>query len=67
MFTEQMLRKNPALIKAFTGIPGKEFWPMLEQMESQLPAYEAQRLSRPERQRTLGAGRAFDQPLALRL
>jgi len=66
MFTEQMLRKNPALIKAFTGIPGKEFWPMLEQMESQLPAYEAQRLSRPERQRTLGAGRAFDQPLALR-
>lgn len=66
MFTEQMLRKNPALVKALTGIPSDEFWKMLEQMETQLPAYEAERLDRVDRQRALGAGREFDQPLVLR-
>lgn len=66
MFTEQMLRKNPALVKALTGIPSDEFWKMLEQMEIQLPAYEAKRLGRVDRQRALGAGRVCDQPLVLR-
>ena len=66
MFTEQMLRKNPAVVKAFTGVPADEFWSMLQRMEAQLPAYEEERLSRTDRQRAVGAGRDFDQPLALR-
>jgi len=66
MFTEQMLRKNPILVKSLTGVPADEFWKMLEQMETQLPTYDAQRLERPDRQRAIGAGRACDQPLALR-
>lgn len=66
MFTEQMLRKNPALVKAFTGIPADEFWAMLRQMETKLPEYEAQRLSRADRQRAVGAGRDFDQVLTQR-
>jgi hypothetical protein len=61
MFTEKMLRKNPALVKAFTGIPADEFWAMLRQMETKLPEDEAQRLSRADRQRAVGAGRDFDQ------
>src|SRR4030042_1834974 len=66
MFTEPMLRQNPALVKALTGVPATEFWNMLEQMEAQLPAYDAQRLARPDRQRAIGGGRECDQPLALR-
>ena len=66
MFTEQMLRKNPGLVKALTGIPVDEFWKMLEQMENQLAAYDAQRLDRADRQRAVGAGRECDQPLSLR-
>jgi hypothetical protein len=63
MFTEQRLRNHPALVKALTGIPADEFWKMLEQMEIQLPAYEAQRHDRADRQRAMGAGRECDQPL----
>ena len=66
MFTEQMLRKNPALVKALTGLPADEFWKMREQMENQLAAYDAQRLDRADRQRAVGAGRECDQPLSLR-
>lgn len=66
MFTEQMLRKNPALVKALTGIPGDEFWKMLEQMQSHLSAYDAQRLDRADRERAVGAGRECDQPLSVR-
>lgn len=66
MFTEQMLYKNPALVKALTGVPADEFWKRLEQMETQLPAYEAKRHDRVDRQRASGAGRDFDQPLVLR-
>lgn len=66
MFTEPMLRKNPALVKALTGIPADEFWKMLEQMETQIPAYKVQRLDRANRQRAIGAGRVCDQPLDVR-
>jgi hypothetical protein len=66
MFTEPMLRQNPVLVKALTGVPADEFWKMLERMESQRPAYEAKRLDRADRQRAIGAGRDFDQPLVLR-
>lgn len=66
MFTEAMLRRNPAVVKAFTGIPAEDFWAMCVRMETQLPEYEAQRLNRPDRQHAVGAGADFDQPLALR-
>jgi hypothetical protein len=66
MFTEPMLRKNPALVKAFTGIPADEFWAMLRRMETQLPEYEVERHRRDDRQRAVGAGRQFDQSLAQR-
>jgi hypothetical protein len=32
MFNEATLHKYPALIGAFTGIPAKEFWDMLDKM-----------------------------------
>jgi hypothetical protein len=67
MFTEAMLRENPALVKAFTGIPADQFWAWYAQMESELPKYEAQRLHRTDHQRALGGGRDFAQPLALRV
>ncbi|KJV04952.1 transposase family protein [Methylocucumis oryzae] len=66
MFTESMLRKHPALVRAFTGIPAEEFWDMLEKMEAQLPAYEKRRHTREGRERAIGAGRKFDQSLAQR-
>lgn len=67
MFTETMLRENPAFVKSFTGIPADLFWVWYDQMESELPEYEEQRLHRADRQRALGGGRDFDQPLTLRV
>ena len=32
MFNEATLHEYPALIVAFTGIPAKEFWDMLDKM-----------------------------------
>ena len=67
MFTESSLRQHPAVIKAFTGLPAEAFWELIENIKEQLPAYEAQRLGRADRQRARGAGRAFDQPLVIRV
>lgn len=66
MFTEPMLRQHPVLIHAFTGVPAEAFWDMLEKMEAQFSDYETERHTRDGRQRTVGGGRKFDQPLALR-
>jgi hypothetical protein len=66
MFTEAMLRKHPALVHAFTGIPAEAFWGMLEKMGAQLPDYEEGRHIRDGRGRAVGAGRKFDQTLAQR-
>lgn len=66
MFTEQRLRKYPALIRAFTGIPAEDFWAMLEKMEVQFPDYEIGRHTQDGRKRAVGAGRKFDQSLVLR-
>lgn len=66
MFTEPMLRKHPALIRAFTGVPAEAFWGMQEKMEAQFFDYETMRHTRDGRQRAVGGGRKFDQPLALR-
>src|SRR5713101_4241045 len=67
MFTERSLRQHPAVIKAFMGLPAAAFWDLLEKIKAHLPAYEAQRLERADRQRTLGGGRDFDQPLVIRV
>jgi hypothetical protein len=61
-----MLRQHPALIRAFTGIPAEAFWEMLEKMEAQFSDYETGRHTRDGRQRAVGGGRKFDQPLAMR-
>ena len=66
MFNEATLHKYPALIGAFTGIPAKEFWDMLDKMEAKLPAHEMGRHTRDDRKRAVGAGRKFDQSLAQR-
>ena len=66
MFTERILHKHPALIRAFTGIRAEEFWAMLEKMNTKLPAHEVGRHTRDGRKRAIGGGRKFDQPLALR-
>ena len=56
MFTESMLRKHPALVRAFTGIPAEEFWEMLEKIETQLFGYEKGRHTRDGRERSIDAG-----------
>src|SRR5712691_5689978 len=67
MFTERSLRQHPAVIKAFMGLPAAAFWDLLEKIKAHLPAYEEQRLERADRQRALGGGRDFDQPLVIRV
>ena len=69
MFTERILRNNPACVKAFTGIPASEFWAWLEQMETAMLSYEVQRLNRTAtiNQRAVDARWDFDQPLAVRI
>jgi hypothetical protein len=67
MFTERSLRRHPAVIKAFTGLPAGAFWDLIEKIKAQLPTHEEQRLGRAARQRALGGGRDFDQPLVIRV
>src|SRR6266852_7051121 len=67
MFTEKSLRQHPAVIKAFMGLPAEAFWDLIEKIKEQLPAYEEQRLGRADRQRMIGGGRDFDQPLVIRV
>src|SRR6266446_9478643 len=67
IFTERKLRRHPAVIKAFMGLPAAAFWELIEKIKEQLPAAEAQRLERANRQRRVGGGRDFDQPLVIRV
>lgn len=67
MLTEKHLRENAALVKALTGLPAEAFWELVKQVETQLPEYERQRHERPDRQRAVGGGRDFDQPLVIRV
>lgn len=66
MFTEQSLHDQPALVKAFTGVPAEEFWTLIQQMTAQFATYTQQQRQRPERQRAPGAGRTPDLSLPLR-
>lgn len=67
MYTEELLRQNPVIIKIFLGIPAEFFWQLVEQLKAQAPAYQQQRFERAERQREVGGGRPCDLPLAIRL
>jgi hypothetical protein len=67
VLTEKILRSNPALIKALTGLLADVFWQLIEDMEARMPEYERQRHERPDRQRAVGAGRPCDQPLVIRV
>ena len=67
MFTEKSLRQHPAVIKAFMGLPAAAFWELIEKITEHLPAAEAQRLERADRQRRMGGGRDFDHPLGIRV
>lgn len=61
------MRENPVLVKALTGLPAEAFWELVKQVETQLPEYERQRHERPDRQRAVGGGRDFDQPVVIRV
>ena len=67
IITERILRENPELVKAFTGLPAETFWELVHAVEVQLPAYEHERHERPDRQRAVGGGRDFDQPTVTRV
>jgi len=67
IITEMVLRETPELVKAFTGLPEQVFWSLVRAVEAQLPAYEHERRERPDRQRAVGGGRPFDQPVVLRV
>lgn len=67
IITEEILRKNPELVKAFTGLPAEALWELVKRMEARYGEYEQERLERPDRQRAIGGGRDFDQPLVLRV
>ena len=66
MITEKVLRSNPALIEALTGLPADDFWQLIEDLEAKFPEYECQRHERPDRQRAVGAGHPYAQSLVIR-
>lgn len=67
MFTEQSLREYPQVVKALMGLPAESFWELVQQVQTHLPAYERERLARPDRQRAIGGGNTYDQPLSIRV
>jgi hypothetical protein len=67
MLTEKNLRENPSHIKAYTGLPSEVFWELVNKAQGKVAAYERERLDRPDRQRAVGGGRDFDQPLVIRI
>jgi len=67
MFTEQILHEHPTIIKAFMGIPAEVFWMIVAIVTLKLPDIDRQRLECADRVRAVGAGRACDQPIVLRV
>lgn len=67
MFTEASLRQYPEIVKAFTGIPSESFWELMKAMDEQAEAYEQERHERANRQRVVGGGRDYEQPLVVRV
>jgi hypothetical protein len=67
MFTEEILRQNPGMIKAFMGIPAEVFWMIVDVVVLVLPDVDRQRLERADRKRQPGAGRTCDPPILIRV
>jgi hypothetical protein len=67
MLTEKSLREDPSQIKAYTGLPSEVFWELVDKAQAKVREYERERLDRPDRQRAVGGGRNFDQPLVIRI
>lgn len=67
MFTEESLSDNSALVKALTGLDADVFWTLIDEMEAEMPEYERIRHERPDRQRAVGGGPHYDQPLVIRV
>src|SRR5712692_12025947 len=67
MITEKILVRYPALVKFLTGLPAESFWELINQVEAHFAEYEQQRHERSGRQRAVGAGRRFEQPLVMRM
>ena len=67
MFTVQSLHDYPSLVKAFMGLPADVFWHLIETLQAHQPDDEQRRLERDDRQRAVGGGRDFDQPLVIRV
>ncbi len=65
--TEKILLKYSALVKLLTGLPAENFWELMEKMKAHFAKYEQQRYERAGRQRAVGAGRPYDQPLVIRV
>lgn len=67
MLTEKSLRENPSHIKAYTGLASEVFWELVNKAQAKVAGYERERHDRPDRQRAVGGGRNFDQPLVIRI
>jgi hypothetical protein len=67
MLNLKRAQKNPALFRRLTGLTLPAFQELLQTLTQQSPAFEQQRLARPNRQRALGAGRKFKRNLEERL
>ncbi len=59
IITEKILRENPELVKALTGLPAEVFGELVERMKAGYGEYEQERLERPDRQRANGALGAY--------
>lgn len=48
-------------------MPTKSFWELIKKVEAYWPEYERQCHERSDRQRAVGGGHPFDQPIAIRV
>jgi len=67
MLRYETLRRRPGAVKALTGLSRREFEELYERFVPAWEEAERERLSRPDRQRAIGAGRTYKQDLATRL
>ena len=67
MFTENKLKTNPSIIKAFMGVPAEVFWKIVEEAEGTFDDYRRRQLERPNRKRKVGGGRKCELSLTIRI
>ncbi len=66
MCTAESLRQYPGLVKALTGLPAEEFWPLVADVAERWAGGEQARRARPER-RAVGGGRRCERAMARRV